>query len=278
MTKLPDPANTANKLLADMGLRLREAVPVLVTFIALFVIWELATVVLSIPIYTLPAPSDIIAVMVERRSELFQHATVTFTESGLGLGLSIVASIPLGILIAYSTWIERTVYPLLVASQAIPKVALAPIFVVWFGFGLLPKVLIAFFIAFFPIVVNTVVGLSRTPPEMIHLMRSLGASPVQILLRVRIVAAAPYIFAGIKIAAAFAVVGAIVGEFIAASSGLGYMQLVANNNFEIPLLFATLVVLSVMGIAFFYLASLAELLILPRPLRQSRINAGGSSL
>jgi len=187
-------------------------------------------------------------------------------------------SIPLGILIVYSPWIERTVYPFLVASQAIPKVALAPIFVVWFGFGLLPKVLIAFFIAFFPIVVNTVVGLSRTPPEMIHLMRSLGASPLQILLRVRMMAAAPFIFAGIKIAAAFAVVGAIVGEFIAASSGLGYMQLIANNNFEIPLLFATLVALSIMGIGFFYLVSLVEFLVLPWPLRQSRETTGGSSL
>ncbi|HKJ61972.1 MAG TPA: ABC transporter permease subunit, partial [Hyphomicrobiales bacterium] len=168
--------------------------------------------------------------------------------------------------------------PLLVASQAIPKVALAPIFVVWFGFGLLPKVLIAFFIAFFPIVVNTVVGLSRTPPEMIHLMRSLGASPIQILLRVRLMAAAPYIFAGVKIAAAFAVVGAIVGEFIAASSGLGYMQLVANNNIEIPLLFATLVVLSIMGILLFYLVVLVEILVLPRPLRQSGTNVEGSTL
>jgi len=247
-------------------------------FIGFFVLWEALTVVFSVPIYTLPAPTDILAVMIEKRSLLLEHSWVTFSESAIGLGLSIVLSIPLGILIVYSSWIERTVYPFLVASQAIPKVALAPIFVVWFGFGLLPKVLIAFFIAFFPIVVNTVVGLSRTPPEMIHLMRSLGASPIQILLRVRLMSAAPYIFAGIKIAAAFAVVGAIVGEFIAASSGLGYLQLVANNNFEIPLLFGTLVVLSVMGIAFFYLVSLVEFLILPRPLRHSRDNAGGSTL
>jgi len=148
---------------------------------------------------------------------------------------------------------------------------------VWFGFGLLPKVLIAFFIAFFPIVVNTVVGMSRTPPEMIHLMRSLGASPLQILLRVRLPSAAPYIFAGVKVAAAFAVVGAIVGEFIAANSGLGYMQLVADNNFQTDLLFGTLVALSVMGIALFYLVGVVEFLVLPRPLRQTRIE-GGSTL
>jgi NitT/TauT family transport system permease protein len=112
---------------------------------------------------------------------------------------------------------------------------------------------------------------------MIHLMRSLGASHWQVLLRVRIPFAAPYIFAGLKVAAAFAVVGAIVGEFIAASSGLGYMQLVADNNFEIPLLFGTLVALSVMGLAFFYLVSLAEMLMLPWPLRRTQID-GGSTL
>ncbi len=268
-------ASEKRKLVID---RLRESAPVAAAFIGFFVLWEIATIVLDVPIYILPAPSDIMASMVEKRWLLLEHSWVTFTESAIGLGLSIILSIPLGILIVYSPWIERTVYPFLVASQAIPKVALAPIFVVWFGFGLLPKVLIAFFIAFFPIVVNTVVGLSRTPPEMIHLMRSLGASPLQILLRVRMMAAAPFIFAGIKIAAAFAVVGAIVGEFIAASSGLGYMQLIANNNFEIPLLFATLVVLSIMGIGFFYLVSLVEFLVLPWPLRQSRETTGGSSL
>ncbi len=240
--------------------------------------WEGATVLFEIPSYTLPAPSEIGAVMIEKRWQLYEHSQITLMESAIGLGLSIVLSIPLGILIVYSKLIERTVYPLLVASQAVPKVALAPIFVVWFGFGLLPKVLIAFFIAFFPIVVNTVVGLSRTPPEMIHLMRSLGASPLQILLRVRLMSAAPYIFAGIKIAAAFAVVGAIVGEFIAASSGLGYMQLVANNNFEIPLLFATLVALSLMGIFLFYLVALVEMLLLPKPLRKSETGLEGSTL
>jgi NitT/TauT family transport system permease protein len=126
--------------------------------------------------------------------------------------------------------------------------------------------------------VNTVVGMSRTPPEMIHLMRSLGASPTQILLRVRLVAAAPYIFAGIKIAAAFAVVGAIVGEFIAADKGLGYLQLLANNNMQIPLLFGTLVALSIMGILLFYVVALVEFVVLPKPLRQKRMDEGGATI
>lgn len=257
---------------------LRHTAPALIAFLIFVGLWEAACVLFSIPSYLLPSPWAIGVSIAENWRPLIQHGAVTLLESALGLALSIVLSIPVGILIVYSRWIERTVYPFLVASQAIPKVALAPIFVVWFGFGLLPKVLIAFFIAFFPIVVNTVVGLSRTPPEMLYLMRSLGASQHETLLRVRIVGAAPYIFAGIKIAAAFAVVGAIVGEFIAADSGLGYLQLVANSNFQIPLLFATLVVLSIMGIGLFYLVILIEMVMLPRPLRQKTAETGASGM
>lgn len=257
--------------------RLRAGIRIAVGIVIIAAVWEAATIILKIPNYTLPAPSAIAAVMIKEWHPLLQNSGVTLLESVIGFALSIVIGVPLGIVIVYSRWVEQVVYPFLVASQAIPKVALAPIFVVWFGFGLLPKVLIAFFIAFFPIVVNTVVGMSRTPPEMIHLMRSLGASSVQILLRVRLPSAAPYIFAGIKVAAALAVVGAIVGEFIAASSGLGYMQLVADNNFQTDLLFGTLVALSVMGIALFYSVALVEYFVLPRPLRQTRIE-GGSTL
>jgi NitT/TauT family transport system permease protein len=253
------------------GLRVVAGVAVVVF------VWQAASVLFHIPNYTLPSPFAIAAVMLKEWRPLLENSLVTLTESVIGFGLSIVISVPLGILIVYSRWAEQVIYPILVASQAVPKVALAPIFVVWFGFGLLPKVLIAFFIAFFPIVVNTVIGMARTPREMIYLMRSLGASPVQILLRVQLPSATPYIFAGVKVAAAFAVVGAIVGEFIAATSGLGYMQLVADNNFQTDLLFGTLVALSVMGIALFYLVGLVEFLVLPRPLRQRRVD-GGSSL
>lgn len=252
---------------------LARTLPATAALVVAVILWQAATVVFAIPPYTLPSPLAVAAVMVERAGDLAANGAITLIESAAGLGLSIAVAIPLGIAIVASPLLERVCYPFLVASQAIPKVALAPILVMWFGFGLLPKVLIAFFIAFFPIVVNTVVGMVRTPPEMIHLMRSLGASPLQILVRVQLPSASPYIFAGIKVASAFAVVGAIVGEFIAAGSGLGYLQLVADNNFQVPLLFATLVVLSVMGMALFYLVALVEVLVLPRPLRQRGIDA-----
>lgn len=271
------PAAQAGKPAGKIRRRLQDTLPVTAAFLIFLMLWQAATVVFHIPAYTLPSPTAIAAAMIEQWRPLIANSLVTFVESALGFALSIAVSIPLGILIVHSRRVEQIVYPFLVASQAVPKVALAPIFVVWFGFGLLPKVLIAFFIAFFPIVVNTIVGLSRTPPDMIHLMRSLGASRLQILWRARLPCAAPYIFAGVKVAAAFAVVGAIVGEFIAASSGLGYMQLVADNNLQIPLLFGTLVALSIMGLVFFYLVGFAEFLILPWPLRRTRIE-GGSTL
>jgi NitT/TauT family transport system permease protein len=257
---------------------LRHATPVAGAFVALLVIWELVTVFAGVPVYVLPSPTQILHAIGEEWQQLLVNAAVTFVEAAAGFLLSIVVGIPLGVAIVYSRMLDRVLYPLLVASQSVPKVALAPIFVVWFGFGLLPKVLIAFSIAFFAIVVNTVVGMKRAPVEMIHLMRSLGASRLQIFLRVRLPVAAPYIFAGIKISATFAVVGAIVGEFIAASSGLGYLQLIANNNFQSPLLFAILVLLSVMGGALYGLVVLLEWIILPAPLRTVKADEAGATL
>lgn len=261
-----------------IGPRLWDGLLVTGAFVGLIVLWQIATMLFAIPSYILPSPVEIIAAIAGDWLRLLQNAAVTFGEAAAGFLVSIVVGIPLGVLIVYSKWLERVLYPLLVASQSIPKVALAPIFVVWFGFGTLPKVLIAFSIAFFAIVVNTVVGLSRTPPEMMHLMRSLGATQMQIFFRVRVPMAMPYIFAGIKISAAFAVVGAIVGEFIAASSGLGYLQLVADNNFQIPLLFGILVLLSVMGALLYYLVVLVEWIALPPPLRSTDTGQGRGTL
>ncbi|ANT63653.1 hypothetical protein AYJ57_24570 (plasmid) [Salipiger sp. CCB-MM3] len=244
----------------------RWAPPVLAAAV-LIAAWQLACVVFAIPTFVLPSPAEIAVATYANWPTLLGHTAVTFWESMLGFVLGIVIGLPLAVLITCSPLLERTLYPLLVASQAVPKVALAPVFVVWFGFGLLPKVLIAFSIAFFPIVVNTIAGLERTPPDMIRLMRSLGSSPSEIFWRVRIPMASPYIFAGLKISSAFAVVGAIVGEFIAATDGLGYLQMVANNNLQIPLLFSCLVMLSVLGGVIYYLVVALELLLLPAPLR-----------
>jgi NitT/TauT family transport system permease protein len=247
---------------------------VILAYVLFFVAWELANALFNVPQFLLPSPSAILRRASENPVRLLGHFSTTLQEVVLGFLLGALVSIPLGIAIVYSRVLDRLVYPFLVAFQAIPKVALAPILVVWFGFGMTSKIMLGFITAMFPIVINTVIGMNQTPPELIHLMRSLGASQLQVFLKIRLFTAAPYIFAGFKVGITLAVVGAVVGEFIAANSGLGYMLLVANNTFDTPLLFSIVVLLSLMSIGLFYLIELIEVLVLPRPLRRKGIDVG----
>lgn len=260
-----------------LGRWLRANGAIVVVYVALFVAWEAANRVFKVPDYLIPPPTAILGRLAENPSAVAAHAWTTLQEVLGGFLLGVVVSVPLALLIVYSRFLERLIYPLLVAFQAIPKVALAPILVVWFGFGPTSKVMLGFVTAMFPIVINTVIGLNQTPAEMIHLMRSLGASPLQIFTKVRLFAAAPYIFGGFKVGITLAVVGAVVGEFIASNSGLGYLLLVANNSFNTSMLFGVVLVLSLMSVALFYLVEAVEVLVLPRPLRRrkSDVAAGG---
>lgn len=231
-------------------------------------VWQGASTGLHVPAYILPSPAAIFMRAAHVPSQIVTNSVITLGEVLEGFLLGAVVSIPLGILVVYSPLLERLIYPFLVAFQAIPKVALAPILVVWFGFGPASKVTLAFVTAMFPIIVNTVIGMRQTPPELVYLMRSLRASESQIFLKIRLYAAAPYIFAGFKIGITLAVVGAIVGEFIASNGGLGFLLLAANNSIDTPLLFAVVVVLSVLSIALYYAVEVLEVLLLPRPLRR----------
>jgi NitT/TauT family transport system permease protein len=241
---------------------------VAVVYVLLVVIWQLASAYLGIPSFLLPSPSAIVDKAIANPGQLLVNAWVTLQEVLIGFLVGVALSIPLGILVVYSRVVERVVYPFLVAFQATPKVALAPILVVWFGFGPSSKTVLALVTAAFPIVINTVVGMNQTPPEMVHLMRSFGASSWQIFVKARLPQAAPYIFGGFKIGITLAVVGAVVGEFIASNSGLGFLLLAANNSIDTPMLFAVVFALAVLSSALFYVIELAELLLLPRPLRR----------
>jgi len=168
------------------------------------------------------------------------------------------------------------VLPLLISSQAMPKVAIAPLFLVWFGFGLVPKVLIAFLIAFFPVVINTAVGLAAIEPEKIHLARSMGFGAVDTFFKIRLPDALPAIFAGLKISITLAVVGAVVGEFVGGDAGLGYLLMVANGSMDTQLLFAGIVCLTILGVAFYLLVELAERLAVPRHIIARDRGTGGS--
>jgi len=180
-----------------------------------------------------------------------------------GFGLSILFGIPMALLIAYSRTIESFVYPLLVFSQSVPKIAVAPLFVVWFGFGIIPKVIAAFLLGFFPIVVSTVMGFKSVEPEMIDLARSMKASRLQTFMRISLPQAMPAIFSGLKVSVTLAVVGAVVGEFVGSNSGIGYVLQIANGNFDLPLMFAALVVLSMIGVVLFVAIDLLERVMIP---------------
>lgn len=240
--------------------------------LGVLVLWEAAARAFAIPAFILPAPSLIAASLAAHLGLIVYQGWVTTTEILLGFGLSIVVAVPLALAIFLSPTFARTVYPLLISSQAIPKVAVAPLFIVWFGFSLLPKVLIAFLIAFFPVVINTAVGLASIEPEKIFLAQSMGLGAAATFFKVRLPNALPLIFGGLKISITLAVVGAVVGEFVGGDAGLGYLLMVANGSMDTPLLFAAIFGLTVLGVVFFLLIEIAERLAVPR--HAERRNAG----
>jgi NitT/TauT family transport system permease protein len=249
--------------------------PILMTAF-LLVAWEAAADVFKIPTYLFPAPSQIVRAGIDNASLLLRESWVTSVEIVLGYLLSIAIGIPLALGIFHSPVFAKSVYPLLVSTQAMPKVAIAPLFVVWFGFGLLPKVLIAFLIAFFPIVINTVMGLSAIEHEKIFLARSMGLSSFATFRLIRFPNALPSVFAGLKISITLAVVGAVVGEFVGGDSGLGYELMVANGNMNTPLLFAGVLALTVLGLVLFGVVEMLEHFAMPHRERASGARGAGT--
>lgn len=230
----------------------------LTSFILVFVVWRIAIAVLSIPAYVLPTPTDVGQEIFESRSLLFRHSLVTLNEVLVGFAASLMIGFPLAIAIAFSRILDRLIYPLLVAGQAVPKVAVAPIMVLWFGFGFKSNVAVAASIAVFPVVVNTALGFKSIDPDLIRLGRSMGATQVRLLRKIRIPNALPNIFVGLKLGITFAVIGAVVGEFIAGSAGLGYLIQLATGQLRTVLAFASIAVLSALGIALFYIVEAIE--------------------
>jgi NitT/TauT family transport system permease protein len=231
--------------------------------VLLLVLWDVAIRAFRIPPYLVPSPWSVVQQLVGQWPKLWREALVTTWATLGGFGLSIAFGIPMALAIAYSRTIESYVYPLLVFSQSVPKVAIAPLFVVWFGFGIFPKVICAFLLGFFPIVVSTVMGFKSVEPDMIDLARSMKASKLATFARIRFPQALPSIFAGLKVSVTLAVVGAVVGEFVGSNSGIGYLLQIANGNFDLPLMFAGLTVLSAIGVLLFVAVDLVERLVIP---------------
>ena len=225
--------------------------------------WAAIVRVFKVKPYIIPAPETVFFTFVDRFGLLSFHAVPTLLETVLGLLLSVVVGLPLAVAIVSSRPLERALMPLLVGSQCFPKVAIGPILIVWFGWGMLPKVLISFFISIFPIVIQTVLGLKSVERDEIDLIRTMSAKPRDVFMKIRVPNALPYFFAGLKVSVTLALIGAIVGEFIGADRGLGYLLQYANNELNTPLLFAAIVYLIGLGGALFVAVIYLEKLMIP---------------
>jgi NitT/TauT family transport system permease protein len=211
----------------------------------------------------LPPPHSVAQAFWGRLGALLSHGWTTLVESVVGLGVSIVIGALIAVMIVEIPFLTRVVMPWLVVSQAVPKVAIAPLFVIWFGFGLLPKVVIAFFIAFFPIVISGASGLASIDVEELDLFRTITRSRWQVYRHLKVPRALPQFFAGVKVGATLALVGAIVAEFVSAQRGLGYLIMIANRDLHTDFMFAVFIALSTLGIALFYAVVLVERLVVP---------------
>ncbi len=231
--------------------------------LVLLVLWDISIRVFAIPAYLVPAPLEVVVQLWREWPMLLSQAIPTTWATLGGFALSVVVGVPIAMLIAYSPLVESFVYPLLVFSQSIPKVAVAPLFVVWFGFGIIPKVIAAFLLGFFPVVVSTVMGFKSIEHDMVDLARSMGSSRWQMFFKISLPQALPAMFSGMKVSITLAVVGAVVGEFVGSNSGIGYVLQKANGNFDLPLMFAALVILSMIGVILFVLLDVIERMMIP---------------
>ena len=235
----------------------------LIFLLFLTMVWDVVIRLFHIPPYQIPKPADVIETLWNDWPNLLAQSVPTTIATMQGFILSALFGIPMAMLIVGSRTVESYVYPLLVFSQSIPKIAIAPLFVVWFGFGMLPKVLSAFLLGFFPVVVSAVQGFKSVEPDMLDLARAMEASRLQIFRMVRLPHALPAIFSGLKVSITLAVVGAVVGEFVGSNSGLGFVLQRSIGNFELPTMFAALVMLSLIGVILFWIVDLIERLSIP---------------
>ena len=226
-------------------------------------VWQFYVIQFDVSTVVLPKPSLVLESIVNKHALLLSEGWITFKECLYGFALAMALGIPIAVALTNSRILSLTFYPLLVGTQSIPKVAVAPIILVWLGTGLESKLAVAFLVAFFPVVVDTATGLRSTPPELLDLARSLRASRVQIFTKIQFPSALPFVFSGAKVAVTLAVIGGVIGEFVGSTEGLGNLLMVANSQINSPLAWASLVALSILGIILFSAVVLAERIFMP---------------
>lgn len=234
-----------------------------VGLLLLLVAWHLYVLEFKVSIAVLPTPAQVLEALIAKRDLLLSEGWVTLKECLYGFALAFALGVPLAVAVANSRTLNQMFYPLLIATQSVPKVALAPIVLVWLGTGLESKLAIAWMVAFFPIVVDTATGLRATPPDLLELAQSLRASRLQVFMKVQFPAALPFVLSGAKVAVTLAVIGAVIGEFVGSTEGLGNLLLVANSQVDTPLAFAALVALALLGIALYGAVALLEMALAP---------------
>jgi NitT/TauT family transport system permease protein len=251
----------------SLGSRLGRLVEALwrpaLLLVVLLAAWWFVAAREYVPNYLVPTPGQVWTTMVDQWSFLLRNTYVTLYETVIGFILAALLGLGTAILIAYSRTMEKAIYPIVLFAQVIPKIAIAPLLVVWFGVGFTPKIVLAVLIAFFPVVISGVAGLRSTDPELIDLAATMGAGPWKTFRRIRFPNALPHLMSGLKVAVTLAVVGAVVGEFVGADEGLGYVLLLANGNLDAALLFADLFLMSLIGIVLFVIVEVAEALLIP---------------
>ncbi|MEP7275377.1 MAG: ABC transporter permease [Betaproteobacteria bacterium] len=242
---------------------LRKRGGAIVVFLLLLLAWEFAVRLTGIKEYLLPPPSRVWTEFWKRHDTVMASAWVTTQEIVAGYLLAVVVSIPLALWIAYSRFMEDAVYPVIVFLQIVPKIAIAPLFIIWFGFGFTPKLLVVFLLSFFPIIVAGIAGFKSVDPDVMDFARTTGASGWKMFAKIRLPQALPQIFTGLKVGAAIAATAAVVAEFVASDKGLGYLLLQYNGNLDTPMVFATIIVLSLIGLVVYYVVELVERFTIP---------------
>lgn len=245
------------------GRKLPAILPAALVLIGSFVVWEVIVRAFHIRPIILPTPTSVFATLFDRWDVLWPNALYTAYETLLGFGLAIFVGVAFAVVIASSRVLRLALYPLLVMSQAIPVIAIAPLLVIWFGFGITSKVLVAALIAFFPVVVSTAAGLTSLDEGVVNLMRSFPASRFQIFIRARVPNALPEFFSGARVAAVFSVVGAVVGEWVGSDRGLGSLIIRSNARLATDMVFAAIILLAVTGVSLFAAVGVIERLALP---------------
>ncbi len=226
--------------------------------LALFAIWEASVWIFSIPVFFLPPPSTIAVAIYDYWPAIYRNSLITLWATLVGFGLAVGFGLLLGLVIGWSRSIYAGLYPLMIGFNAIPKVAVVPILVLWFGIGFVPAVLTAFLISFFPIVVNVATGLATIEPELEDVLKALGASKLDIMRKVGIPRTLPYFFGSLKVAITLAFVGTVISESVASNNGIGNLMLQAQAQFQVPLIFAGLIALAVEGIVMYWLMAVLE--------------------